>query len=277
MSDDSKPQEFVPRVGAVYTAAQMQAIGPERLVSRELNDPAYSDAAVGSTEFDWRPHFLIRIADPALRNEVERSLDSFASTPEGRHTLRQAAAMQQVRLADGEFQLAQRDIRKGWDNDLRGDAQGRIIIAQETVGYGVAYFNHPQGVLVIQPHELVNATYQGEDGKTYPMPLSSLLYHELGHAKDPLIRARNRPALEAADELTRPWTNTIVNVAAELPAVRHGNDYSLENQLISQAMTYPGIITPIPKLNATNPVHVNTSYEGIVPVTVKAQKERVIE
>ncbi len=178
---------FVPEVGRIYTAEEMRALTPDEILHRPINDPQFSDEAVGSKHVDWQSGFVFMIKDPLTLKYAKEALHSMAQTPEGRATIRQALAMQKLRLAE-----------TGTGPRGAPDPDGRIILADGPQTQCLWFV----GVITLRRDDLYgNEYYRGEDGKPHRHSMLSLLSHELCHAKDPLLYRQNQAALRAAEHM----------------------------------------------------------------------------
>ncbi len=181
----SNASRYVPKVGASYRDENFQDMSRDEIITRDLRDPAYSDAAIGFTTFDWRANYIMRFNDPTTETAVVAKMDEMASTPEGRHILRQAIAMQKLRLAQGDFETLMR--AEGLDPaklppQMQPDPQGRIILTEGGRG---GKFLGPRGAVLINREAIEGNEYVGIDGKPHPSTIGSTLHHELTHAMDP--------------------------------------------------------------------------------------------
>lgn len=185
-------ETYTPKVGAVYDPAMFENWTPEQILHRDLKDPAFSDKGVGSTHYDWRPDFILKIDNPKMFRQVEKFLDNVASTPEGRWHLRQAAAMQRVRQAHG--------------NTFKGsDSQGRIFIESIKIHQpqSPGRFSEQYGTISLTD-PFLPVIYRGIDGKNHISSFENTIYHELGHAKDPMVYSPNYAAEQTLESIPFP-------------------------------------------------------------------------
>jgi hypothetical protein len=234
------PSPYVPKVGAVYNPKALQNLSLEQVLHRSIVDPAFSDKAVGSTSYNWRQDYKIQIKDmaqikdTAVLKQIETFMDKVAATPEGRQHLRQAAAMQQYRVAARDFEndiQESRDRNEAWRKEYAQKVAAGMEVGkvpptreQEESGYAMRPRPDPSGRIVIVDAPEHNSTpefdnrtgripfnskrplgeYLGTDAQWHPATLETIIYHELGHAEDPIISFQNRAALDAINNQKMP-------------------------------------------------------------------------
>ena len=212
---------YTPKVGARYDSRALEGRTREQILQRPLVDPAFSDQTLGSTTYNWRSDYTLDIADNAMRERVEKFMDALASVPEGRHHLRQAAAMQKHRLEarDSERDIAENeasleDHRAAYEKASpeerlhmkppltpqenavyiaglpRPDPNGKITIRDDPSSRGPA-FDRSTGTISFNSRNSPGF-YLGLDGKYHVPTWETILHHEIGHAKDPLNTYDNR-------------------------------------------------------------------------------------
>ncbi len=201
---------YAPQVGRTYTPDDFSSLSLTSIMQRDMMDPRYSDASTGSTSYDWRQHFVMKYTDKAMEREVCAAMDSYAATPEGRQTLRQAVAMQAFRFQSDDYRNANDsdtpEMRRQQQAEyLRNrDPQGRIILVQDMTDPSAPTtsanldaknsansFDLLNGTLALNQGVLNGAPYLGVDGQKHPTTLQHVLYHELLHAADPLNTSKS--------------------------------------------------------------------------------------
>lgn len=129
----------------------------------------------GTTPFRWQDHLTVDASFGEARPWVERTLDSIASTPEGRALIEKAQRISAYHL----------------DAPTRTLLIGKVIDGQ-SVTEGIApifyangsYYNPDQGFIGLDLEQVRHLTIRTSDGHK-PLGLISLTVHELFHAADP--------------------------------------------------------------------------------------------
>lgn len=249
------PEPYTPQVGADYDPKAMQNLSPEQILHRSIVDPAFSDNAVGSTSYDWRKDYELEIRDQNVLKRVEKSLDALAATPEGRHHLRQAAAMQKHRVKARDYE---RDIeerrstraayraeyesadpekqktmkapasREADEAEFRGlpkpDPSGKLVIVDDPEAKGPS-FEKTTGRLIFNSQRPLGL-YLGVDGKYHEPTLEAIIHHEIGHAKDPMGSLNNRAGKTAISNLPMPAQLDIADFIPNPDTLRMNRNYN---------------------------------------------------
>lgn len=164
-------------VGRELFAHDMAQLTDAQVERRRIYDPRYAGF---EPSFNWRQHVRVELSDPVLRDQVEASLDQFARTELGQHTLRQAHAMQAYRDGAGVLTSAQLTSRSrititdGAENENRFDpSSGRLLLHRESI---------------------VAVEMLRQNGRYSDASVQGTLFHELCHAGDGFLTPQNQQA-----------------------------------------------------------------------------------
>ena len=172
---EQKKTNFI--VGQELSLEELSQFDWADLQKRSLNDPRYASC---NAAFNWRDYIQLTFTDKTTEQQTIKTLDQFATTPEGQQTIRQAHAMHLYRIKTGQTQILPQ---------FR-DQPPKIHITDQINAQSI--FSVELGAIAINVEEVAQVSTRSSDGKYYHGTLAKTIYHELCHVKDPFIDANKK-------------------------------------------------------------------------------------
>ncbi len=201
---------------------QVRQFTPEQLAARTLYDPHYAGF---DPKFDWHDYVALNMKNGPFKKEVEAALDHMATTEEGQHTLRQAAALWNIEKQHGNLRhfddtLDTADFMRMGDAAFNhrkrtefAAATDKIIIDDDkkfatALSDGGCAASLAHGTVHLNEAQIRHFEPLATDGKLHHESTENYLKHELGHLMDPLNLYLYRGLIEQRSQATHAQVET---------------------------------------------------------------------